>query len=216
MMRGSSPRMTTKGGCRSADDDKGASPPKEHASRQRGKRYSGAARCCSVFVSGRCVNIWNTSGINTVRSVQKIKPDSRGAAPGHLIAARSSRGGRKNPLAGAFAPDPPIGRVDPPKRVWVVAHPRSGVFRSLLYQPPNELTGCIAPRRAAASAALAARSMLAGYRPTSHLNGWPVLQAVGLVAFGENKREAGAAGLAPIHLHAASVLLHGAGHDGQA
>ena len=173
MMRGSSPRMTTGGGCRPADDDKRALAPKEHASRQRGKRYSGAARCCSVFVSGRCVNIWNTSGINTVRSVQKIKPDSRGAAPGHLIAARSSRGGRKNPLAGAFAPDPPIGRVDPPKRVWVVAHPRSGVFRSLL-------------------------------------------QAVGLLAFGENKREAGAAGLAPIHLHAASVLLHGAGHDGQA
>ncbi len=44
-----------------------------------------------------------------------------------------------------------------------------------LYQPPNELTGCIVPRRAAASAALAARSMLAGYRPTSHFKGWPVL-----------------------------------------
>ncbi|OIQ90217.1 hypothetical protein GALL_279030 [mine drainage metagenome] len=61
------------------------------------------------------------------------------------------------------------------------ARPEAGNIRNpspavnTLYQPPNELTGCIVPRRAAASAALAARSMLAGYRPTSHFNGWPVL-----------------------------------------
>ncbi len=51
---------------------------------------------------------------------------------------------------------------------------RKQLSLAMSYQPPNELTGCIVPRRAAASAALAARSMLAGYRPTSHFNGWPV------------------------------------------
>lgn len=49
---------------------------------------------------------------------------------------------------------------------------------SALYQPAKELTGCIAPRRADASAPLAAAAMAARYRPTRRNKGWPVLLAV--------------------------------------
>ncbi|EPY00269.1 acyltransferase [Magnetospirillum fulvum MGU-K5] len=46
----------------------------------------------------------------------------------------------------------------------------------ILYRRLNELTRHIAPRRAGASAPLAAASMAARYRPTGQNKGWPVLR----------------------------------------
>lgn len=46
--------------------------------------------------------------------------------------------------------------------------------------PMLDALRCIVPRRAGASTPLAAAAMAAGYRPTSHIKGWPVKGLRGL------------------------------------